>query len=110
MPYSRTTVRFALAVIVLMLIGYMIPGFGHPTFGEAVLAALVISALGYGIRIFLAPGKSAYVRGLIGFIVAGVVIWLGQFAVQHVHVSLLAALFAAVVIGLINVAIPNAIA
>ncbi|MDA8343941.1 MAG: phage holin family protein [Thermaerobacter sp.] len=110
MTYFGTVVRFSLAVIVLSLIGYIIPGFGHLTFGEAVLAAIVIGVLGYGIQIFLGPKNSTFVRGFIGFIVAGVVIWLGQFVLRHVHVSLPAALLAAAVIGLINYSIPNATA
>lgn len=110
MPYFGVVVRFALAIIVLMLIGYIVPGFSHLTFGEAVLVAFVIGAVGYSIQLFVRPKMSSYRRGFIGFIVAGIVIWLAQFVVSQMHVSLLAALLAAVVIGVFNYAIPNAVA
>lgn len=109
MPYFGAVVRLALAIIVLMLIGYILPGFSHLTFGEATLIALVIGAVGYGIQIFSRKMPS-YRRGLIGFFVAGIVTWLAQFVVPQLHVSLLAALLAAVVIGVFNYAIPNAVA
>lgn len=110
MAYLGTAVRFALVIIALMLIGYVFPGFSHMTFGEAILVALVIGVLGYGIQIFLPPQSLRNVRGFIGFVVAGVVIWLVQFVVPQLHVSLLAALFTAALIGLVNYAIPDAIA
>lgn len=110
MTYFGTALRFALAVIVLMLIGYINPGHDQLPFGEAVLVAFVIGALGYGIQIFLSPAISGYVRGFVGFIVAGVVIEVGQYVVPHLHISPLAALIVAVMIGLFNGAIPNAIA
>ena len=110
MAYLGTVARFALSVVALMLIGYVFSGFHHMTFGDAALLALVIGALGYGIQIFFRPRMPRNVRGIIGFVVAGVVIWLGQFVVPQLHVSLLTALFAAALIGLVNYAVPDAIA
>ena len=108
--HSGAAVRFALTTVVLMLIGYILPGFSRLTFGEAVLVALGIGALGYGIRIFLRPDIPGRVRGVIGGIAAWAGIWLAQFIVPHMHVALIAELLTAVVIGLINSAIPNAVA
>ena len=110
MAYFGTAVRFALAIIALMLIGYVFPGFSHMTFGEATLVALVIGVLGYGVQIFLRPNSHRNVRGFVAFVVTGIVIWLGQFVVPQLHVSLLAALFAAALIGVVNYAVPDAIA
>ena len=109
MAYLGTVARFALSVVALMLIGYVFPGFSHMTFGDAALVALVIGVLGYGIQIFFRPKMPRNVRGFIGFVVAGIVVWLGQFVVPQLHVSLLAALFAAALIGLVNFAVPDAI-
>ena len=108
MAYLGTAARFVLVIAALMLIGYVFPGFSAMTIGEAALVALVIGVLGYGIHIFLRPKSPRNVRGLIGFVVAGIVIWLGQFVVPHLHVSLVAALFTAALIGLVNYAIPDA--
>lgn len=107
MLYFGTAIRFALAVFSLALIGDIIPGFGHLTFGDAVLAAFVIAVLGHGIQLLVAARHSNYVCGVVGFVVAGIAIWVGQSTWHHGQVSVIAALFAAAVIGLINYGIPN---
>ena len=107
MLYFAAGVRFVITVIVLSLIGYTVPGFGHLLFGDAVLAALAISVLGLGVQIFRGSRTRKYLCGGVGFIVTGLVIVGGQSVIRHVHVSLLSALVAAAVVGLVNYAIPT---
>ncbi|MDA8345146.1 MAG: phage holin family protein [Thermaerobacter sp.] len=104
-----TVVRFIVAAIVLMLIGYVVPGFSRLTFGEALLAALVIAAVSYLIELMLGKHNSTYGRGIVGFLVSAVVIWLVQFVIPNMHVSLIGALLAAFVIGVVDLVIPTAI-
>jgi putative membrane protein len=101
--------RFVVAAVVLMLIGYVVPGFSHLTFWEALLAALVVAAAGYIIESLFGRKVSPYNRGLVGFVVAAVVIYLAQFVVPGLHVTVLGALLASLVIGLVDLVIPTAI-
>ncbi len=109
MRFMGTVVRFIVAAIVLMLVGYIVPGFSHLTFGEALVAALVIAGVSYLIELALGRRNSTYGRGIVGFLVSAVVIWLVQFVVPGMHVSAIGALLAAFVIGVVDLLIPTAV-
>lgn len=47
-------------------------------------------------------------RGIVGFLCSALVIWLAQFVVGHVEVTVIGALLAALVIGIIDLFIPIA--
>ena len=102
-------VRLVLATIVLMLIGYIVPGFSPLTFGDALVAALVIVAITYLIDVVLGRRGSTYGRGIFGFLASAVVIFVAQVIVPNMHVSVLGALLAALVIGIVNMVVPTAI-
>jgi putative membrane protein len=101
--------RFIVAAIVLMLLGYVVPGFSHLTFGQAIIAAIVIVALSWLVDLAFGPGASPYSRGIVGFLISAAVIWVAQYAVPGMHVSIVGALLAAVVIGLVDLFIPTAV-
>lgn len=101
--------RFIVAAIVLMLIGYVVPGFSRLTFGQAIIAALVIAAASYVIGLLFGRRSSTYGRGIIGFLVSAFVIWLAQFLVPGMAVTVVGALLAAFVIGLVDMFIPTAV-
>ncbi len=102
-------VRFVVAALVLMVMGYIVPGFSHLGFWSALLAALVIALAGYIIEAIFGKSISPYGRGLVGFLVSAVVIYFTQFLVPAMHVSILGALIAAFVIGLVDLFIPTAV-
>jgi uncharacterized membrane protein YvlD (DUF360 family) len=102
-------VRFLVAALVLMLLGYIVPGFSHLSFGYALLAAFVIAVLGWVVEALFGRGVSPYARGIVGFLVSAAVIWVAQFVVPTMHVSILGALIAAFVIGLVDLFVPNAL-
>lgn len=100
-------VRFIVAALVLMLIGYVVPGFGRLTFGEALMAAVVISVAGWLLE--LAFGHQRVGRGIVGFIVSAVVIYFAQYVVPGMAVTVLGAIIAAFVIGLVDTVVPTTI-
>ncbi len=109
MSWVGTVVRFVVAALVLMFMGYVVPGFSHLGFWSAILAALVIALAGYLIEAMFGKSASPYGRGLVGFLVSAVVIYFAQFVVPTMHVSVLAALIAAFIIGLVDLFIPTAV-
>lgn len=103
-----TIVRFVVAALVLMVVGYILPGISVSGFTGALIAAIVIAALGYAIEAVLGDKVSPRSRGLVGFITAAVVIYLAQFVIpRYLSVSLLGSLLAAFVIGLIDAFVPT---
>ncbi len=109
MDWVGAVVRFIVSALVLMLVGYIIPGFRTLSFLHALLAAVVIAAIGWVIEATLGKGVSPYSRGIVGFLVSAVVIWAAQFIVPGMQVSILGALLAAFVIGIIDLFVPTAV-
>lgn len=104
-----TAVRFIVSALVLMLIGYVVPGFSHIGFWAALLAAVVIAVVGYILESLFGKTVSPYGRGIVGFLVSAAVIYVAQLVVPGMHVTVLGALIAAFVIGIIDLFIPTAV-
>ncbi|MGD9154800.1 MAG: phage holin family protein, partial [Bacillota bacterium] len=87
MDWLRTIVRFVVAALVLMFIGVIVPGFKALNFTSALLAAIVIAAVSYLIELVLGRDISPYAHGVVGFLVSAVVIYITQFIVPGMAVS-----------------------
>ncbi|HHZ20436.1 MAG TPA: phage holin family protein [Firmicutes bacterium] len=107
MDWVRTIVRFVIAALVLMFIGYVVPGFSALSFSTALITALVIAGISYLIELFLGQNASPYAHGVVGFLVSALVIYITQFLVPGLSVSVIGALLASLVIGLIDLFIPT---
>jgi putative membrane protein len=109
MDWVGAVVRFIVSALVLMLVGYILPGFRTMGFLNALLAAVVIAAIGWVIEATLGKEVSPYGRGIVGFLISAVVIWAAQFIVPEMQVSILGALLAAFVIGIIDLFVPTTV-
>ncbi|MBE3583045.1 MAG: phage holin family protein [Limnochordaceae bacterium] len=109
MEWLGAIVRFVVAALALMLVGAIVPGFSQLTFVQALVAAVVIAAIGWIIEAVMGRRVSPYGRGIVGFLVSAVVIWAAQFVVPALHVTVLGALLAAFIIGVIDLFVPTAI-
>ncbi|GEO24232.1 membrane protein [Alicyclobacillus acidoterrestris] len=102
-----TIIRFVVSALVLMLVGYLVPGFGVMGFWSAILAAIVIAVLGWAVEQLFGRRISPYGRGIVGFISGAVVIYIAQLFVPGMHASILGALLASLVIGIIDLFVPT---
>lgn len=109
MEWLGVIVRFVVSALALMLVGAIVPGFSQLGFVQALVAAVVIAALGWVIEAIMGRRVSPYGRGVVGFLVSAVVIWVAQFVVPGLQVSVLGALLAAFIIGVIDLFVPTAI-
>ncbi|MCK9222255.1 MAG: phage holin family protein [Limnochordia bacterium] len=109
MDWIGAVVRFVVSAVVLMVLSFILPGFRTLGFLNALLASLVIAGVGWVIEAIFGKRVSPYGRGIVGFIVAAVVIWATQFVVPNMSISVIAALIAAFVIGVIDLFVPTAI-
>jgi uncharacterized membrane protein YvlD (DUF360 family) len=100
-------IRFIVSALVLMFVGFLIPGFGPITFLNALIAAVVISVLGYAIEALFGKNVSPQGRGIIGFLTSAVVIYLAQYIVPDLDVTIIGALVAALIIGIIDIFVPT---
>ncbi|MGE5396532.1 MAG: phage holin family protein [Chitinophagales bacterium] len=103
-----TIVRFVVSALVLMLVSWLLPGIKVAGFTGALIAAIVIAVLGYLVELALGDRISPRSRGIVGFVTAVIVIYVAQFIIPtYLSVSLLGALLAAFVIGLIDAFVPT---
>ena len=102
-------IRFIVSALVLMLVSWMLPGFQVVGFVGAIIAAVVIAVLGYLVENFVGTEKvSPQSRGIIGFLTAAIVIYAAQFIIPaYLSVSIIGALIAAFVIGIIDAFVPT---
>jgi len=100
-------VRFVVAALVLMFVGYIVPEFTVGGFWSALLLALVIALVGWAAEAVFGRRITPFGRGIVGFLASAVIIWLAQFVVGGVAVTWVGALLAALVIGIIDLFIPT---
>jgi len=103
-----TIVRFVVSAIVLMVVGWLVPQFSVGGFWSALMLAVVIAVLGWIIEGIFGKKVTPFGRGIVGFLSSALVIWLAQFVVGNVRVTVIGALLAALVIGIIDLFIPVA--
>ncbi|MDH7576577.1 MAG: phage holin family protein [Bacillota bacterium] len=100
-------IRFIVAAIVLMVVSYITPGFTRLSFWYALLAAILIAVIGYGLETIFGRNISPYARGGIGFIVSAVIFYLIQFVIPGMRVTVIGALIAAAIVGIIDMFVPT---
>lgn len=100
-------IRFVVSALVLLLMSLILPGFRVQGFVNALIAAVVIAVLGWLVESLMGKRVSPQARGLVGFLTAAVVIWATQFIVPTMQVSILGALIAALVIGIVDAFVPT---
>lgn len=106
MTFMRHVIRFIVAAVVLMFVGFLVPGFSVNSFWTALLAAVVIAVIGWIVESLFGEHISPYNRGIVGFLVSAVVIYITQYFVAGFRVTILGALLASLVIGIIDLFIP----
>lgn len=106
----QAVVRFIVSALVLLLVSVFIPGMKIAGFWGALVAAAVIALMGYLIERLLGDKVSPRNRGIVGFVIAALVIYLAQFLIPSMlSVTVIGALLAAFVIGVIDAFVPTTI-
>ncbi|NLB42080.1 MAG: phage holin family protein [Clostridiales bacterium] len=100
-------IRFIVAAIVLMVTAWLTPGFSQMHFGTALIAALVIAVMDWAIQRIFKIDASPFGRGIVGFIISAVIIYLTQFLVPGMSISIWGAIIASLIIGIIDAIIPT---
>ncbi|MDI6894106.1 MAG: phage holin family protein [Bacillota bacterium] len=100
-------IRLVVSAVVLLLLAAILPGFRIAGFWFALLAAVVIAVLGWVVEALFGRRVSPQGRGVVGFIVAAVVIYVAQFLVPGMQVSVWGALLASLIIGIVDAFVPT---
>lgn len=98
--------RFLLVAVILMITSFVTPGFTIRGMWSFLIAAVVISGLDYIVEMLMGIDASPFGKGIKGFVIAAIIIYLAQFLVPNMGVSIIGAALAAVVIGFLDAIFP----
>lgn len=99
--------RFALTAVILFLVSFFTPGFSITGMWSFFLAAIVISLLDYFAERLMGVDVRPFGRGLKGFALSAIILYLAQFLVPNMNVTVLGAVLGAVAIGILDAVFPT---
>ncbi len=99
--------RLIVAVIVLGITAFFTPGFQISNFGTLVLAAVVLTVLDYLIAKITGLQATPFGKGLTGFILSVIVLYVTQYFVIGYSISWLSAIIGALIYGIVDYIIPG---
>lgn len=105
--FFRWLGRMVIMAVILAIVSFLTPGFSIAGFWSFIIAAVVISLLDYLIETFMKVDASPFGKGLKGFIVSVIIIYVAQFIVPNMHVTILGAVLGALAIGLLDALFPT---
>lgn len=105
--FFRWLGRTVIMAIILAIVSYFTPGFSIRGLWTFLFAAIVISALDYLVEKVMKVDASPFGKGLKGFIIAAVIIYITQFIVPNMSVSIIGAIMGALVIGVLDAIFPS---
>lgn len=100
-------IRFVLISIILAITSFLTPGFSIVGIWPLILAAIVITILDYLAEKLMKVDAAPFGKGIKGFLIAAVILYLTQFLVPNMRVSIIGSLLAALVIGIIDAIMPG---
>lgn|SRR3712207_2701259 len=100
-------IRLIIAVIVLALTSFFTPGFKITGLWPMILAAIVITVIDIIVENLFHFEASPFGNGFKGFVITAIILYVTQFIVPDMNVTVLGAIIAAIVIGIIDAIIPG---
>ena len=100
-------IRLIVGAIVLAITAALTPGFTIAGIWPLLLGAVVLAALDYIALRLLGVNATPFGRGITGFILAAVIIYVTQFFVTGFNVTWWGAIIGALVYGLVDMIVPG---
>ena len=100
-------IRLVVGAIVLAITAALTPGFTINGIWPLLLGAIILAVLDYVALKLLGVNATPFGRGLTGFILAAVIIYVTQFFVSGFSVTWWGAIIGALVYGLVDLVIPG---
>lgn len=100
-------IRIIMGAIVVAITAFFTPGFSNSGgITSLVIAAIVIGLLEYAIVMLTGKSPSPFGRGIAGFIMTAVVLYVTGMLVSGLNISVIGALIGALVMGIVEMIIP----
>ena len=99
--------RILVTAIVVAIAAYCPPGCTIDGLWSLLLAAIVIGVLDHLVQRFTGVNASPFGRGISGFLVAAIILYVTKFIVSGFNISVWGALIGALAIGIVDAIIPG---
>ncbi len=100
-------IRIITTAIVLAVAAFLTPWFTISGIGPLLVASIVIAVIVYLIGRFAGLSASPFGRGIAGFVVTVIVLYLTKMIVTGFDMNFIGAIIAALVIGIVDAIIPG---
>lgn len=104
---GEVLLRILITAIVIGIAALLTPGFRINGLWSLILASVVIALLDYLVEKIAGVDASPFGRGLTGFIVAAIILYVTKFIVPGFNISVWGAIIGALVIGILDAIIPG---
>ncbi len=98
--------RLITAIIVLGITAFFTPGFATSSIWVVALAVLLLTAFDFVISTFTALFTHPIVKGIIGFVLCAITLYVIQYVVTGYGISWIAALLGALVYAIVDYMLP----
>ncbi|NNU75758.1 phage holin family protein [Clostridium estertheticum] len=100
-------IRFVVTSIILAITSFLTPGFVLVGLRSIILASVVICLIDYLVEKLMKVDASPFGKGIKGFVIAVIILYIAQFLVPGMRVSIIGAILASIVIGILDAVIPG---
>lgn len=100
-------IRFLVISIILEITAFLAPGFVIVGLWSIILAAVVISFIDYLVEKLMRVDASPLGRGIKGFVLAAIILYITQYVVLGMGVTIIGAIIASILIGILDAILPG---
>lgn len=105
--FFRWVGRLIVISIILAVVSYFTPGFTIKGMWSYIIAAVVICALDYLAERIIKIDASPFGKGFKGFLIAAIILYVTQFIVPNMAVTIWGAIIGALLIGVLDMIFPS---
>jgi uncharacterized membrane protein YvlD (DUF360 family) len=105
--FGQFLIRLVVGIVVLAITAFFTPGLSVSSWFSLIVAAIVLSVLDWLVNKISGINAAPFGRGISGFILAAVIIYVIKFIVPGYNVTILGALIGAVIYGIVDAIIPG---
>ncbi|RKD30905.1 phage holin family protein [Thermohalobacter berrensis] len=99
--------RVVLTAIVVGIAAFFTPGFSINNLWSLLIAGVVIAGLNFIIEKFAGIDASPFGRGITGFIVAALILFVTRYIVPGFDITIIGAVLGALAVGIIDMVVPG---
>ncbi|RBP37418.1 phage holin family protein [Garciella nitratireducens] len=108
MNIGRLIINIVVSAIAIAIAAFLTPGFSiKGGIGTLVIAAIIIGILDWIVQKVAKLDASPFGRGIVGFILAAVILFITGKIVAGFNISILGSILGALVLGIVDALIPG---